>query len=149
MSEIEVIGHCPLSQQELDRIMLGVFEGENPGKDYLISLLMVEDEEMKHYNKTYRGLGEATDILSFVTATVPVNEAETEKQKPREQLICDIIIDINQLIRQKGNETIEKEFRNVLIHGLLHLLGYDHTRLTDKEIMSNKEEYYQRILQGE
>lgn len=149
MSEIEVIGHCPLSQQELDRIVHGVIEGENTGKDYLISLLMVEDAEMKHYNKTYRGLDEATDILSFVTATVPVNEAETEKQKPREQLICDIIIDINQLIRQKGTATIEIEFRNVFMHGLLHLLGYDHTRLTDKEMMSNKEEYYQRILQGE
>jgi len=145
MSEIEVLGACPVAQQELDVIVQAIFPCEDPDKDYQISLLMVEDEEMKHYNKVYRGLDEATDILSFVTATIPAGEPGDSRM----QVICDIIIDTKQLIRQKGFETIECEFRKVLIHGLLHLLGYDHIRNADKEIMSNKEEYYQKQLQGE
>ncbi len=63
--------------------------------------------------------------------------------------ICDIIIDIKQLFQQKGIRTLEEEYRAVLIHGLLHLVGYDHIRSADAEKMNKKEEYYLKQTQGE
>jgi len=63
--------------------------------------------------------------------------------------ICDIIIDIKRLFQQKGIRTLEDEYRAVLIHGLLHLVGYDHIRSEDAEKMNKKEEYYLKQTQGE
>ena len=50
-------------------------------------------------------------------------------------MYADIIIDINQLLQQKGIRNREEEYRAVLIHGLLHLVGYDHIHSADAEKM--------------
>lgn len=61
---------------------------------------------------------------------------------PNRARICDIIIDIKRLFQQKGIRTLEDEYRAVLIHGLLHLVGYDHIRSEDAEKLKKKEESF-------
>jgi len=87
-------------------------------KNKEISLALVGDAEIKKLNFTYRGLNEATDVLSF---------------SGDGDYLGEIIIDYNQIKRQAGKfkNSAEEELIFILAHGLLHLIGYDDK--TDKE----------------
>jgi len=77
-----------------------------------LSLAFVGDAEIKKINLTYRGINKATDVLSF--------DGEGDS-------FGEIIIDYNQIKRQAGEfkNSAEKELIFILVHGLLHLAGYD------------------------
>lgn len=141
MSSLEITGESGMPPTELMHIAQYICEQEDPQRDYQISLMLVSSIEMQNYNRVYRGKNESTDILSFVSEDLPGHDKPVR--------LCDIIIDTKQLVKQKGNRTFEDEFRIVLIHGLLHLLGYDHIRSRDQEEMKIKENYYLKQLQGE
>ncbi len=152
MGKLEVTGNAVFSYAELQKMAETICRAEDPRHLYQISLACVESGEMERFNKLYRGKTGTTDVLSFVGAELdPHKELGAENDDP-EALplrICDIIIDIKQLYAQKGIRTIEEEFRTVFIHGLLHLVGYDHIRVRDKEKMEDKEDYYKNLLRGE
>lgn len=76
-----------------------------------ISLAFVGDAEMKKINNTYRGLNQATDVLSFA------GDGD----------LGEIIIDYDQIKRQAANfkNSGPEELIFILVHGLLHLIGYD------------------------
>jgi len=146
MTELDVIGNSPLDESVISDLATLICDNEDPINDYVICLKIVESKEMQRYNRIYRGVNQTTDILSFENRDVPIEdiiegiEGYTKKRRNLRQ--CDIIIDINQLSRQKGEKTLEKEFRVVLIHGLLHLVGYDHIRNQDASEMKTKEDQY-------
>ncbi|MBP7310497.1 MAG: rRNA maturation RNase YbeY [Candidatus Cloacimonetes bacterium] len=145
MTSLEIFGSPILSHKELLAIADLICSEEDPFHRYQISLACVESAEMEYYNKLYRGKAGTTDVLSFVGAELDPGK-EIGRNNTDETALplrnCDIIIDIKQLYSQKGIRTIEEEFRTVFIHGLLHLVGYDHIRQRDKEKMEEKEEYY-------
>ncbi len=88
--------------------------------DEPISLALIGDSRMKDINFTYRGKKEATDILSFPE----LNE---------------IIININELDRQTKKErtSFSKVFEFILVHGLLHLVGFcDHNEKKRQEMIN-------------
>ena len=153
MNSLELIGETIIPESEQEKIAALICSCEDPEHTYQICVKTVDSETMKHYNKRYRGLNETTDILSFVTADLPACEIEItdseDEFSAKPIRICDIIIDINQLLQQKGIRNMEEEYRAVLIHGLLHLVGYDHIHSADAEKMKKKEEYYLRQTQGE
>lgn len=80
-------------------------------KNQEISLAFVSDAEIKKINNTYRGLNQATDILSFA------GDGD----------LGEIIIDYDQIKRQAANfkNSGREELIFILAHGLLHLIGYD------------------------
>ncbi|PKN72191.1 MAG: rRNA maturation RNase YbeY [Candidatus Cloacimonetes bacterium HGW-Cloacimonetes-3] len=149
MTELEVIGETTVPEHLIGEIAKLICDAEDPESDYHICIKIVESEEMKQLNRVYRGVDKATDVLSFVTNTgaMPLNNVHSHKSLPLK--VCDIIIDIKQLALQKVNKTLEEEFCIVLIHGLLHIVGYDHIRKHDACEMETKENYYQRTTQGE
>lgn len=149
MTSLEIFGNPVLSHKELLKIAALICSSEDPKHHYQISLACVESAEMEHYNKLYRGKTGTTDVLSFSGASLDPGKELGRNNADKKALPlcnCDIIIDIKQLYAQKGIRTIEEEFRTVFIHGLLHLVGYDHIRLRDKEKMEEKEEYYKNLL---
>lgn len=81
-------------------------------KNKEISLAFVGDAEIKKLNKTYRGLNQATDILSFAGEG---------------SFLGELVIDYKQIKRQAGGfkPSVRQELIFVLTHGLLHLIGYD------------------------
>jgi probable rRNA maturation factor len=85
-------------------------------KNALISVAFVGNSEMKKLNKEWRGKKYATDVLSFVYETKP--------------LAGEIIICYPRAARQAGESghTLQQEVRTLLVHGLLHLAGYDHEK---------------------
>ena len=152
MNSLELIGEVIIPESTQEKIAKLICAQEDPEHCYQICVKTVDSEAMKHYNKQYRGLNATTDILSFITADLPVGNMDLDLAEDefngKPVRICDIVIDIKQLFLQKGKRTMEEEYRAVLIHGLLHLVGYDHIKSADAEKMKKKEEYYLELTEG-
>jgi len=83
---------------------------------------------MKELNRTYRSLDRTTDILSFPLYNSMKDIRQGLKTLPGGTLLGDIVINLHRTVeqaREHGN-TFYEELTFLLIHGLLHLIGYDH-----------------------
>lgn len=80
---------------------------------------------MKKLNRLYRGVEGTTDVLSF-----PIYESLSEMPHGGEFLLGDIVINLHAAARHSAEHgvTLAEEVRRLLIHGFLHLLGYDHEK---------------------
>ena len=88
-----------------------------------VAVALVGDRKMRALNQRYRGIDRATDVLAF-----PADPACGPRGAPR--VLGDIVIATGVARRQArdAGEPLETELRRLALHGLLHLLGYDHTR---------------------
>lgn len=96
-------------------------------KNVSVDISLVSDMQIQKLNKKYRGKNKPTDVLSFT-----VDELVDGKR-----FLGDIII-ANETARRQAKETghsAREEFTFLALHGLLHLLGYDHETLEDETIM--------------
>ena len=99
-----------------------------------ISVLITDDTEIQALNSQYRQKDYATDVLSFPMSEYPLDDGG---------MLGDIAISIDTAKKQaKENEIpLNREFAFLYIHGLLHLLGYDHeTSQEDEEEMFDLQE---------
>lgn len=92
-------------------------------KNAELGILLVNDRQMKKLNQLYRGINKTTDVLSF-----PIHESVRKITADREILLGDIVINLHAAKRQSSRYglTLYGEARRLLVHGFLHLLGYDH-----------------------
>jgi probable rRNA maturation factor len=99
-----------------------------------VNLLLTNDGSIRDLNKKYLGKDAITDVISFPSDLdfVP--------------FLGDIIIDIAVAEEQKGKNTLEEELQYLFVHGLLHLLGYDHISTEAGKVMKSKEQKYFLIL---
>ncbi|HQF67534.1 MAG TPA: rRNA maturation RNase YbeY [Candidatus Cloacimonadota bacterium] len=133
-----------VDEQLLERCFLSVCQGESPRQGFELNLVLCTDREMKEFNRIYRGSESVTDVLSFSS-----QGSQDPSLPPSITPSHDIIIDTNQIDRQKGKKSFEWELVKVFIHGLLHVFGYDHLRQNDRKKMQDKEFHYNKIIQGE
>jgi len=107
-----------------------------------VSLAFVGDAAIKKLNLTYRGLNKTTDVLSFS----PLNSAEGNLigQAGDGDNFGEIIINYKQIKRQAGDfkNSAEKELIFILVHGLLHLAGYDDKTEKERVAMVKKGEKF-------
>lgn len=132
MLEVEVINEtgAAVDEEAVARAALWVLEKEDvPGG--VVSLAFVEESAMAELNVRYRGGAEATDVLSFPGGggddlDWPEPEAEAESVP----YLGDVVICLAVAGRNAADDGIEpaEELRRLLVHGVLHLLGYDHER---------------------
>lgn len=96
--------------------------------DSELSVLVTDDAEMQELNNGYRGKNETTDVLSF-------RLAEAESGEIAEDILGDVIISLPRAALQAGEmqRTPGEEVLFLLIHGVLHLLGYDHENVSEEE----------------
>jgi len=89
-------------------------------KNKSFTVAFVSDRRMRELNKTFRGKNSTTDVLSF---PFEADEFETESEN-----LGDIIISLEQAARQaeENNLYLETEIKQLILHGVLHLCGYDH-----------------------
>jgi probable rRNA maturation factor len=89
----------------------------------VVSVALVGDKRVRALNRTYRGKDYATDVLSFPTAASPQPLAPSP-------FLGDIVIARGVARRQarEARHSEQTELRVLALHGLLHLLGYDHER---------------------
>jgi probable rRNA maturation factor len=113
--------------------------------DKEISLSFVDDEKIKQLNKQYLGKNKATNVLSF-----SLLEGEYGNINP--QILGDVIISVETAQRDAlyGKLTVDQEIDFLIIHGILHLLGYNHVNTTEKEtkIMRQKEKDLFNAING-
>lgn len=101
-------------------------------KHGLISILFVDDEEIQRLNRMYRKKNEVTDVLSF-----GYKDAD---------LLGDIAISWPQTVRQSGGDDA-LEASDLIIHGCLHVLGYDHEDpVQAKEMFSIQDKLLNTLL---
>ena len=97
-----------------EKLTNATFQEVNFTNEVEISLLLTDDENIQELNKTYRNKDKSTDVLSF-----PMED---------KFMLGDIVISIDTAQNQANEREIEleREVAFLYIHGLLHLLGYDH-----------------------
>jgi probable rRNA maturation factor len=120
-------GYARGLRADADRLMraLGLAECE-------LSLTLTSDRAMRRLNRDYRGIDTATDVLSFSQ----IEQAGIAPPNPRSVKnspglpVGDVVISIDTAIRQarEYRVTPSARLRRLLIHGFLHLIGYDHER---------------------
>ena len=111
-----------------------VMQRENQPVDAFVNLLLVRDGFIKQYNQQYLGRDEVTDVISFST------------EVPGIHFLGDIIIDTKVAEIQRENRTIGEELQILFLHGLLHLLGYDHLAAKQEKVMQSKEKEYMKYI---
>ena len=111
-----------------------------------VDITIVDDEEIHQLNRDYRNVDRPTDVLSF--ALDEDDEGEPELLEGQLHLLGDIIISAETATRQaeEFGHGLEREIVYLAVHGLLHLLGYDHMVEEDKVIMRAKEEEALRAI---
>ncbi|MBN8511573.1 MAG: rRNA maturation RNase YbeY [Rickettsiales bacterium] len=106
-----------------------------------ISILLTDDERMKNLNFEFRGKNKATDVLSF--PDIEINWRELPNYKPEEShlYLGDIAFGYQTVAKQsiEMSSDFEDYFKHLLIHAVLHLLGYDHVDDDDAEAMEAME----------
>jgi probable rRNA maturation factor len=93
-----------------------------------LSIVLLSDEGMRRYNRDFRGKDQPTDVLSF--------SGDNPEHKPGEPYLGDILISVETAERQSRADLTE-ELKILTLHGILHLLGFDH--VTDRGEMEELE----------
>jgi len=98
-------------------------------KKLILSLAFIGPREMKMINKKFRGIDQVTDVLSFVL------------DSSKDQIEGELIICLKKAIEQAYNKKhdLTQEIGILLVHGFLHLLGYDHETESDYQKMNRVE----------
>ncbi len=111
-------------------------------KNAIFSIIFVEDDEIHRINRDYRKVDRVTDVISFAF------EDNEEMVYNDIRVLGDIYICIPQMKRQaiSYGHSEKRELSFLAVHGLLHLLGYDHMTKEDEEEMFGLQEL---ILDGE
>lgn len=106
-----------------------------------VSLLLTEDKEIQELNKIYRKVDAPTDVLAFSLIEEKEKSFYKDTMDNHEQLLGDIVISVQTAKRQAKDldHSLKFEIAVLLIHGLLHLLGYDHINEEDAKKMQLKE----------
>lgn len=96
-----------------------------------LSLSLVSDRAIRTLNRTYREIDSATDVLSFSQiehASAPNNRASVKNRAGL--MLGDVVISIDTALRQARELSVSpaSRIRRLLVHGFLHLIGYDHER---------------------
>lgn len=115
-----------------------------PGTE--VSVALVDDEYIRSLNREYRGKDCSTDVLSF---SLTEGEEPDIIDGPEEELLGDIIISLDTTIRQaeEFGHSVERELAFLTVHGMLHLLGYDHEQEAERQDMRSAEEEVLLALQ--
>jgi probable rRNA maturation factor len=98
-----------------------------------VALTLTDDAALAELNATHMGKVGPTDVLSF-----PLDESAPGNGHPR--MLGDVVISPAVAARQKAD--LRAELRLLLVHGILHLLGYDHEREEDRRVMWDRQAAY-------
>ena len=127
-----------VDEKFLEEVAENVLKEENKRAKNL-SVAFVGEAKIRELNKKYRKKDRATDVLSFGGGKQFLSLPKEEKELG-EIVICPGVVKRN---AKKYNLTFKKELARVLIHGILHLCGYEHEKGKAKaEKMKKREEHY-------
>ena len=127
-------------------------KAEEMNVPYQISLLFVDNEEIREINRETRGIDKATDVLSFPMLEYPKDKVFKEVYKDTkfneiyldgdELVLGDMVLSLERAKEQsiEYNHSFNREVCYLVVHSILHLLGYDHMEDEEKKRMRKREE---------
>ncbi|CDM68629.1 Endoribonuclease YbeY [Clostridium bornimense] len=137
----------------LEEVINFTIEEEKVDVDVEVSLLYVDNEEIKNINKEFRKIDRVTDVLSFPMLSYPEGKVYKDiYYKDKELLernldngvliLGDIVLSLERAEEQRieFGHSFLREAAYLTVHSVLHLLGYDHINDSDKEKMRRREE---------
>ncbi len=119
--------------------------------DHSISVLIEGDDAVRELNRRYRGLDEPTDVLTFVSAESADYPVTSSVDVGERRHAGDIIISLPAVRRNADTFSIEEEeeLRRVLIHGVLHICGWQHeSNDADEPMLRRQEELLRSLIPG-
>lgn len=123
----------------IEEILKAAAKYESVVEDSEVSVSFVDDEAIKEINRQYRDKDMPTDVISFA-----LNDDHSDQIKGEDipNLLGDIIISYPRAARQaeEYGHSLERELGFLVVHGFLHLLGYDHLSEDDEKTMFTKQE---------
>jgi probable rRNA maturation factor len=134
---IEVLERSsPVPQEALRRLAGLVLRAEGYA-GHRLTLVLSDSARLRRLNRKYRGRDRVTDVISFAMLEGRANPAAARE-------LGDIYISIPRARKQARQYRVSfpEELRRLVVHGLLHLLGYDHIRSGPAARMRQKEELY-------
>jgi len=126
---------APVPAKLIRQVVAYVLRAEKTPKG-VVSVNVIGDAKMRRLNAQYRGKDRTTDVLSFSAREGGMPAVGDE--------VGDIFISASQIARQakEFGVPVGEEFVRMLVHGVLHALGYDHISKSDAKIMFGKQEKY-------
>jgi probable rRNA maturation factor len=123
------------------KLAQNVLRAESITPPYEMSLVFTDSETVQRLNRDYRGVDESTDVLAFYM--LPQHGADADFVSPPDDIthLGEVIISYPKAVEQakeQGHST-EQELILLIIHGILHLLGYDHEKPEEEAKMKARE----------
>ncbi|MGE5543741.1 MAG: rRNA maturation RNase YbeY [Bacillota bacterium] len=114
--------------------------------DCEVNVVIVDASDIREFNYIYRGKDQVTDVLSFAMTETHHDEPEYENPEP-DNMLGDIIICMERVLAQaeEYGHTPQRELAYLTVHGMLHLLGYDHEEENERVLMRSLED---KLMKG-
>lgn len=141
MNEVELIKKVDEEIEELEEVrkFIDFALKEQKLDNVVFNVIIIDNEEIHKINKEYRGIDRPTDVISFAL------EDDDTFVAMEKRILGDIYISIDKAREQavEYGHSLLRELCFLTIHGILHLLGYDHMEASEEKIMFELQE---RIL---
>jgi probable rRNA maturation factor len=123
------------------KIVGQILEAEKVPSPYEVSLVFTDSKKMKQLNRDYRGMDEPTDVLAFNMLPQKGTDFSFALPPDGATRIGEVIISYPQAVEQAREQghSPERELALLIIHGILHLLSYDHEKPEEESEMREKE----------
>lgn len=157
MSFIEVSGRCKdeyklLAKQVAENVIILMNFPDN----LEVAIDFVSEKEIQRLNREFRNIDRVTDVLSFPSFQLVAGEVLNENDEAVSAFILDnglihfgdMAICLKQCERQakEYENSVKAEIKKLVIHSMLHLMGYDHIKDEDYVIMKEKEEKLDKLI---
>ena len=139
-------------EKKIKEVINFALEKEQMEHDTEVSVMLVDNEQIKEINNETRNIDKATDVLSFPMIDYPGGKVYKEVYlgydfsddyfEGDNLILGDIVISLEKCEEQSKefNHSFERECAYLIVHSVLHLLGYDHIEEDDKKKMRKREE---------
>ncbi len=139
-------GESPFSAQALEGALADFAQADVP---LTVELLFVDEEEIRRLNRETRGMDKVTDVLSYPTMDGIKGKPLFAEEHPFEmdeegRLLIGSIVVCTKRAKEQAIEyghSYERELHYLVVHGVMHCLGYDHIEEAERAEMREKEEY--------
>jgi probable rRNA maturation factor len=120
----------PIDAGLVESAAAAAIEAEGAAGPIELSVLVADDAELHRLNRDFRGVDSPTDVLSFAAEEEPAGAAGFVRPPDQPRYLGDIAVSFERVVAQaeEYGHSRERELAFLVVHGVLHLLGYDHER---------------------
>jgi probable rRNA maturation factor len=120
----------PIDEARLSALARHVLDSEKVDDEAELSILVIDEEHMRKLNFRFAKNDYATDVLAF-----PMLEGDEDSTMVGDVVLCPDVAKSN---AEKLDHSLDRELEVLVVHGTLHLLGYDHKVASEKERMDKR-----------